>query len=56
MILIGIINLIDNITNTAQGKTDYDIMAFTINVKIIGSLFFVREILCCIHVMSLPVY
>ena len=44
MVLIGIINLIDNITNTAPGKPDCAIMAFTRNVKIIGcSFFFVKS-------------
>ena len=56
IILIGISNLVDNITNTPPGKPDYDIMAFTINVKIMASLFFVRKILWCFPVISLPVY
>ena len=56
IILIGRSNLIDNITNTAPGKPDCAIMAFTRNLKIMGSLFFVRKILWCFPDMSLPVY
>ena len=56
MVLIGIINLIDNITNTAPGKPDCATMAFTRNVKIIGRLFFLCKILWCFPAMSLPVY
>ena len=56
MILIGRGNLIDNITKTVPGKPDCAIMAFTWNLKIMGSLFFVRKILWCFPDMSLPVY
>ena len=56
MILIGRSNLVDNITNTATVKPDCAIMVFTLNVKIMVSLFFVRNILWCFPDMSLPVY
>ena len=56
MILIGISNLIDNITNTAIVKPDCAIMAFIWNVKILGSLFFIRNILWCFPDMSLFKY
>ena len=56
MILIGRSDLVNNITNTATVKSDCAIMLFTLNVKIMGILFFVRKILWCFPDISLPVY
>ena len=47
MILIGRSDLVDNITNTSIVKSDCAIMAFTLSVKIMGSLLFVHKILWC---------
>ena len=55
-ILIGRSDLVDHITNTSTVKPDCAIMAFTLNVKIIGSLLFVSKILWCFPGISLPVY
>ena len=56
MILIGRSDLVDNITNTSIVKSDCAIMAFTLSVKIMGSLLSVRKILWCFPVILFPVY
>ena len=56
IILIGRSDLVDNIKNTSIVKPDCAIMAFTLSVKIMGSLLFVRKILWCCPVLLSPVY